>query len=124
VSRIRICSGMATRKALYASVLIACTTVLLQAQTVRSTNTDLASITESVFNATRCPGLAVAVATNNVLVYSGAFGFADVEERVPLSTNSVHHLASLSKPVTGTIIMDLVQSGRLKLDTPLTFPRF
>ena len=109
--------GMATRKALCASVLIVCAAFLLQAQNDGPTSTArLASIAESAFNATRCPGLSVAVAKNNVVVYSGAFGFADIEQGVALRTDSAHRLASLSKPVTGTIIMDLVQSGRLKLD--------
>src|SRR6267154_1857267 len=41
---------------------------------------------------------------------------ADLEENAPLRPESVHRLASVSKPVTGTIIMDLVQAGRLSLD--------
>ena len=68
------------------------------------------------FAATRCPGLSVTVARNNEIVYSTALGFADVEQAVPLSTNSVHRLASVSKPITGTIIMDLVSQGKLSLD--------
>ena len=77
-------------------------------------------IVDTAFKTTRCPGLSVAVSTNNVIVYSKALGFADIEQSVPLRTDSAHRLASLSKPVTGTIVMDLVQSGRLKLDTPVT----
>jgi CubicO group peptidase (beta-lactamase class C family) len=61
----------------------------------------------------------VAVSTNHVIIYSKPLGFADIEQNVPLRTDSAHRLASLSKPVTGTIIMDLVQSGRLNLDTPV-----
>ncbi len=71
------------------------------------------------FAATRCPGLSVTVAKNNEIVYSTALGLADVEQAVPLSTNSVHRLASVSKPITGTIIMDLVSQGKLSLDAPI-----
>jgi CubicO group peptidase (beta-lactamase class C family) len=116
-SRARICPGMVTRKALFASVLSLFATVLVQAQNDNSTS--LASIAARTFKATRCPGLSVAVAKNNVIIYSGAFGFADIEQQVALTTDSAHRLASLSKPVTGTIIMDLVQSDRLKLDVPV-----
>jgi CubicO group peptidase (beta-lactamase class C family) len=113
-------SSMVTHKALCVSVLTLCATVLVQAQNGSPASVDsLASIAESAFKATRCPGLSVAVAKNNVMVYSGAFGFADIEQRLVLRTDSAHRLASLSKPVTGTIIMDLVQLGRLKLDTPI-----
>lgn len=76
-------------------------------------------IVDAAFKASRCPGLSVAVATNNLILYSKALGFADIEQNVPLRTDSAQRLASLSKPVTGTIIMDLVQSGRLNLDTPV-----
>ena len=71
------------------------------------------------FAATRCPGLTVAVAARNKIVYSMAFGLADIEQSVPMTTVSVHRLASLSKPITGTIIMDLVSQGKLILDSPI-----
>jgi CubicO group peptidase (beta-lactamase class C family) len=74
---------------------------------------------ESAFKATHCPGLSAAVSTDNRVIYSTALGFADIEQSVPLRTDSAHRLASLSKPVTGTILMDLVQADRLKLDTPV-----
>ena len=108
---------MMIRKALHALVLTLFATVLVQAQ--NDNFTSLALITAREFKATRCPGLSVAVAKNNVIIYSGAFGFADIEQRVALTTDSAHRLASLSKRVTGTMIMDLVQSDRLKLDIPI-----
>ncbi|MBV8819215.1 MAG: beta-lactamase family protein, partial [Acidobacteriaceae bacterium] len=52
-------------------------------------------------------------------VFSTALGLADIEQGVPLKTTSVHRLASLSKPITGTIIMDLVAQGKLNLDAPI-----
>ena len=76
-------------------------------------------IVERGFQASGCPGLSAAVSEGNRIVYSQAFGFADVERRIPLRTDSAHRLASLSKPVTGTIVMDMAQSGRLKLDEPV-----
>jgi D-alanyl-D-alanine carboxypeptidase len=71
------------------------------------------------FTATSCPGVSVTVAVRNEIVFSSAFGMADVEQGVPLKTTSVHRLASLSKPITGTIIMDLVSQGKLTLDAPI-----
>ncbi|HXB71149.1 MAG TPA: serine hydrolase domain-containing protein [Candidatus Acidoferrales bacterium] len=81
--------------------------------------TQVNRIVESAFKATGCPGLSVAVSARNRIIYSKAMGFSDIEQNVPLRTDSAHRLASLSKPVTGTIVMDLVQSGRLQLDTPV-----
>jgi CubicO group peptidase (beta-lactamase class C family) len=69
------------------------------------------------FAATRCPGLSVVVAVKNEIVFSSAQGMADVEQGVALEKDSVHRLASLSKVITGTIIMDLVAQRKLELDT-------
>ena len=76
----------------------------------------LESLVSDRFDATRCPGLSIAVASHNQIVFSKALGKADIEQEVPLTTASVQRLASLSKPITGTIIMDLVEQGKLALD--------
>lgn len=68
----------------------------------------LDTVAESAFKDTHCPGLSVAVARRNVVVYSKAFGYSDIEQGVPLTTTSAHRLASVSKLITGTIIMDPV----------------
>jgi CubicO group peptidase (beta-lactamase class C family) len=76
----------------------------------------LESLVNDRFEATRCPVLSVAVAFHNQIVFSKALGKADVEQDWPLAITSVQRLASLSKPITGTIIMDLVEQGKLSLD--------
>jgi D-alanyl-D-alanine carboxypeptidase len=76
----------------------------------------LESLVNDRLEATRCPGLSVAVASHNQIVFSRALGKADIEQGVRLTTASVQRLASLSKPITGTIIMDLVEQGKLALD--------
>jgi D-alanyl-D-alanine carboxypeptidase len=100
-----------SRKVLYVSALALLSTILVHAQNDRSAVGQLDSIIERDFKATRCPGLSVAVAKTNAIIYSKAVGFADLEQGLPLKIDSAHRLASLSKPVTGTIVMDLVQSG-------------
>jgi CubicO group peptidase (beta-lactamase class C family) len=59
----------------------------------------------------------VAVANDNRIIVSKALGLADIEQGVPMMTDSVNRLGSLSKPITGTIIMDLVEQGKLALDS-------
>jgi CubicO group peptidase (beta-lactamase class C family) len=76
----------------------------------------LESLINDRFEATQCPGLSVAVASHNQIVFSKALGMADIEQHVPLTTHSVQRLASVSKTITGTIIMDLVEQGKLSLD--------
>ena len=104
------------RRALGAWAVLLNLAVVLRAQgEPAAIATQLDRIVEAGFKATRCPGLSVAVSMNNAIVYSKALGLADIEQNVPLRTDSVHRLASLSKPNSGTIVMDLVQSGRLAI---------
>jgi CubicO group peptidase (beta-lactamase class C family) len=98
--------------------LSACASALAQ-DGQHSFSKSLDSLLKSRFNATKCPGLTVAVATNNKIVFSRALGMADLEQNVPLTTASVHRLASLSKSIAGAIIMDLVEQGKLSLDTSI-----
>jgi CubicO group peptidase (beta-lactamase class C family) len=77
----------------------------------------LESLVNGRFEATRCPGLSVAVASHNQIVFSKALGKADIEQDVPLTIASIQRLASVSKPITGTITMDLVEQGKLSLDS-------
>src|SRR5437879_5449024 len=76
----------------------------------------LESLVNDRFEGSRCPGLSVAVPPHNQIVFSNGLGKADIEQDVPLTTASVERLASLSKPITGTIIMDLVEQGKLSVD--------
>ncbi len=61
-------------------------------------------------------GLSVAAVFNERLVYAQGFGVADPSSGELVSPESLFRLASLSKPITSTIVMDLVENGRLSLD--------
>ena len=59
------------------------------------------------------PAISVAVVRDNRLVCSLALGLADLEQRIPNKEKSRHRLASLSKPVSATLTMRLVEEGRV-----------
>jgi len=65
------------------------------------------------------PGLAVAVAVEGRIVYSEGFGFADLEERVPVWPTTKFRIGSISKPLTATALMQLVEAGKVNLDAPV-----
>ena len=64
-------------------------------------------------------GLSAAIAVEGRLVWTGGFGYADVENRVPMSAATVSRIGSISKPVAGTVAMVLVDRGQLDLDAPV-----
>jgi CubicO group peptidase (beta-lactamase class C family) len=65
------------------------------------------------------PGLTVAVAQGGAVRYQAAFGFADVESRVPARPETVYRLASVSKPMTAVAVLRLAEQGLLDLDAPV-----
>jgi CubicO group peptidase (beta-lactamase class C family) len=67
----------------------------------------------------RLPSLSIAIGRKGTIVYAGAFGLTDLENSVPASTRTVYRIGSVSKTVTATAIMQLVETGRLVLDEPV-----
>ncbi|HEY7818766.1 MAG TPA: serine hydrolase domain-containing protein, partial [Vicinamibacteria bacterium] len=66
------------------------------------------------------PGLAVAVTRGREIVYLRAFGTRNLDTGEPLSTDSLFHMASVSKPFVATAIVQLVEQGKIDLDAPVT----
>ena len=66
------------------------------------------------------PGLAIGIVENNQLVYAHAFGVKHLGRPADaLTTRSVFHMASITKPLVATAIMQLVERGILDLDAPV-----
>ena len=64
------------------------------------------------------PSMAVAVARGGEVVWEEGFGWADRERRVPATEHTMYSLASISKPITATGLMILVERGFVDLDAP------
>jgi len=83
------------------------------------TQKDIALIDSKIeaFLATqKVPGASLAISKNGKLVYKKAYGKADVEGDVAMTTEHRMRVASVSKTFTGVAIMRLVQQGKLNLD--------
>ena len=52
------------------------------------------------------------------IIYRGAFGVADVSTGRPLAADSLFRIASMTKPITSSALMQLVEQGRIGLDDP------
>lgn len=52
-------------------------------------------------------------------VHSCALGLADIENQVPAKPETVYRLASISKPITSIAVMQLVEQGKVDLETPV-----
>ena len=65
------------------------------------------------------PSISVAIVKNGLVVYAKAFGYADLENDVLATPQSVYRIGSITKQFTATMIMQLVGEGKLKLDQPI-----
>ena len=67
----------------------------------------------------KIPGGSLAVSYKGRLILTKGYGYADFSglEKVPVHPRNRFRLASLSKPLTATAIMSLMQEGRLSLDS-------
>lgn len=62
------------------------------------------------------PGLAVAVVKNGELVHSKGVGLANLEYDIPITTNTVFEVASISKQFAAFSILLLADEGKLSID--------
>lgn len=68
---------------------------------------------------THVPGISIAVVENGGLEWAAGFGFADLENNVTATGHTLYRLASISKSLTATAAMELVERGKLDLDAPV-----
>jgi CubicO group peptidase (beta-lactamase class C family) len=64
------------------------------------------------------PGVVALVAQGRDPIYAGAFGVRSLERPQPMTLDSVFYIASMTKPVTTTAALQLVEQGKLALDQP------
>jgi CubicO group peptidase (beta-lactamase class C family) len=65
------------------------------------------------------PGVAVALVRDGHLTWSKGYGQADTTRGVPVTSDTIFQVGSISKPVTAWGVMRLVQQGKLDLDAPV-----
>ncbi len=81
---------------------------------------EAAALIEEFMADTKAPGVAVSVGLNGRIVWSEGFGYADVEQRVPVWPGiTLFRVGSVAKPMTAVAVGQLYEQGRLDLDAPV-----
>lgn len=78
------------------------------------------------------PGIAVCVTRGEHIEWANAYGWADIAGRKPMTPDTIQNIASISKTITATAVMQLWESNKLGLDDdvndylpfPVRNPRF
>ena len=68
----------------------------------------------------KVPGVAVAIVRGGEVVKAQGYGLANVEHQVPAKPGTVFQSGSVGKQFTSTLVMLLVEEGKLALSDPLT----
>jgi serine beta-lactamase-like protein LACTB, mitochondrial len=62
------------------------------------------------------PSVSAGFLSNGKIQWTGTKGFSDIENSVPATNKTLYRTASISKSVTAVAIMQLVESGKIRLD--------
>lgn len=103
--------------------LLITTTFSVQAQTkskVAIQNSSIDSVLNQVLKDQHIAGFAVAVVKGDQVIYSKGFGYRDLENKKPVTPNTLFAIGSSSKAFTSSLIGLLEKDGKLKLDDKAT----
>ena len=76
------------------------------------------TILSQAVGAKSVPGVVAVAATERGVVYEGAFGQREVGKPAPMTLDTVVWIASMTKAITATAAMQLVERGKLSLERP------
>ncbi|MFN8446165.1 MAG: serine hydrolase domain-containing protein [Caldilineaceae bacterium] len=85
-----------------------------------STMNQIDTLVKTVLDKNQVPGAALGIVQGGELVYAKGFGVSELGSQTPVTPESVFFMASISKSFTGMAIMQLVEEGKIDLDTPVT----
>lgn len=70
----------------------------------------------SMMETSHLPGLAACIVKNNGIAWSKGYGWANIEQRIPMTPDTLMNIGSISKTITATAIMQLWEEGKFQLD--------
>jgi CubicO group peptidase (beta-lactamase class C family) len=83
------------------------------------TKTVLTTLIERALADNGIPSMSIALVRGDSIVWTAAFGYANMRTHTPATTETLYSTGSSFKSVTATAVMQLVEQGKLKLDDPI-----
>jgi methyl acetate hydrolase len=106
-----------SRGAVVAVLATAIVLTLFAGNSAKSSN-QIDQVLREPVNDKKLPGIVAMVAVADHVIYQGASGKRDTIKNIPMTVDSIFRIASMTKPITSVGVMQLVESGRVKLDEP------
>jgi CubicO group peptidase (beta-lactamase class C family) len=91
----------------------------LSAPFVQADEPKIAAVLQPYVDSHSLAGAVTLVASKDKVLCVDAVGYADVGAKKPMTTDSVFWIASMSKPITGTALMLLIDEGKVNIDDPV-----
>ncbi|MFY9610479.1 MAG: serine hydrolase [Blastocatellia bacterium] len=80
----------------------------------------LQPLIQQVMKELEVPGFAIAVVRDQKIIYGEGFGVKNLDRKnEKITPQSLFHMASITKPFVGTSVMQLVEQGKVDLDSPV-----
>lgn len=91
-----------------------------RAKKIESTYKVIDKLFENYAEKSHLPGAAYGIVVDGKLAHTGNFGYTDIEKSIPVTSNSLFRIASMSKSFTAMAILKLRDDGKLNLDDPIS----
>jgi CubicO group peptidase (beta-lactamase class C family) len=75
---------------------------------------------QKLVNDGKIPGGVAMIARHGRLAYVTTFGYRELANKTPMTEDTIFAIASMTKPITCTAVMTLVEQGKLGLDDPVS----
>ena len=62
------------------------------------------------------PNISILIKKDSKEIFRHTHGYADIEKNINIDKKTVFRIYSMTKPVTGVAIMQLIESGKLRLN--------
>jgi len=66
------------------------------------------------------PAITAVISNGQAIVWTKAYGMSDITTQRAAADTTVYHLASLTKPFAATVLLQLVEEGKVSLDDPIS----
>ena len=111
-------SGVYVLRGILAAALATALIVTLFPNSSAKSGNPIDQVLREAVGEKKVPGVVAMVAVGDHVTYQGASGKRDTIKNIPMSVDSIFRIASMTKPITSVAAMQIVESGRVKLDEP------
>lgn len=105
-----------SKKYLFTCLILICAVAQISAQSVPDSIRKKIDALFKKWDNNNSPGYAVGVVRNDSLVFAKGYGMANLEYNIPITPETIFHMASVSKQFTAFSIVLLARQGKLNLD--------